>query len=142
MDHEQAVQLGKLLRDRREELGLSTRRLAEISGVNHPTIIRIERGDFATPGPDKLKALAKALDLNLADLWNVAGYGSDTDLPSPVRYLRAKYRDLPEATVQALSRDVEAALKRHGIEPTSGPAPGEDEAPDIAEKPHRTRSKK
>jgi transcriptional regulator with XRE-family HTH domain len=96
--------------------------------MNYQTVLRIEQGEFATPGPDKLKALARALQLDLTDVWSMAGYAFDTDLPAPLPYLRAKYRDLPAKELRALSRDVARVLAEHGIDGTSRPAPGEDEA--------------
>lgn len=127
MNRQPATQLGTYLRQRRETLGLSVRGLARRSGLNHQTVNRIERGEFATPGPDKLKALATALELDLTDVWAMAGYGFDTDLPAPLPYLRAKYRDLPAKELAALSRAVAQVLAAHGIDASHGPAPGEDE---------------
>lgn len=127
MDQEQARRLGDYFRQRRESLGLSQRRLAAISGLNQPTVVRIEDGQFLAPGPDKLKALASALDLNPTDVWSLAGYAFDTDLPSPLPFLRAKYRDLTDDQLDALTSDVASILERHGIDPYDRPAPGEDE---------------
>jgi transcriptional regulator with XRE-family HTH domain len=131
MDHQHAVDLGRYLQRKREALGLSARQLARMSGMNYQTVLRIEQGEFATPGPDKLKALAHALGLDLTDVWSMAGYGFDTDLPAPMPYLRAKYRDLPANELAALSRDVARVLAAHGIDGNRRPAPGEDETDDI-----------
>src|SRR5487761_1157473 len=127
MDQEQAKRLGDYFRQRRESLGLSQRRLAIISGLNQPTVVRIEDGQFLSPGPDKLKALATALGLNLTDVWSLAGYGFDTDLPSALPFLRARYRALPDDQLNALTVDVAFILQQHGIDPYNHPAPGEDE---------------
>ncbi|MFZ0664173.1 MAG: helix-turn-helix transcriptional regulator [Acidimicrobiales bacterium] len=127
MDHRHAIELGHYLQDRREALGLSARQLARMSDMNCQTVLRIEHGEFATPGPDKLKALARALQLDLTDVWSMAGYAFDTDLPAPLPYLRAKYRNLPAKELRALSRDVVRVLAEHGIDGTRRPAPGEDE---------------
>lgn len=128
MNKNRAVALGRYLRTRREQLGISARELGRVSGMNYQTVLRIEQGEFATPGPDKLKALAQALRLDLTDVWSLAGYGFDTDLPAPMPYLRAKYRDLPAKELTALSRDVARVLAEHGIDGNRRPAPGEDEA--------------
>jgi transcriptional regulator with XRE-family HTH domain len=61
MEPDRAAALGQHLRTRREELGLSTRQLSAQAGVNDVTIVRIERGEFAAPRPDKLSRLADAL---------------------------------------------------------------------------------
>jgi transcriptional regulator with XRE-family HTH domain len=127
MNKTKAQQLGDYLRKHREAKGLSQRRLAGLSGLNQPTVIRIERGDFLSPGPDKLKALAKALDLPLTDVWSMAGYGLDSELPSPMPFLRAKYRDLPEDEMDSLTADVADVLRQHGIDPDGRPVSDEDE---------------
>ncbi len=95
MTNEQAEQLGKHLRARREHLGLSTHRLAAKAGITQPTVIRIEQGKFASPRPDKLARLAGVLELKLADLYAHAGYLVPDELPDIESYLAAKYRHLP-----------------------------------------------
>ena len=51
MNPKQAKELGRQLRARREDLGLSLRDLAEQAGTTDTTIIRIEQGAFAAPAP-------------------------------------------------------------------------------------------
>lgn len=123
-----AQRLGDYLRKHREVQGLSQRRLAQASGINQSTVIRIERGDFVNPTPDTVRALATTLDLPLSDVWRVAGYEVDPELPAPMPFLRAKYRDLPADQLEALTKDVADVLKQHGIDPEGRPAAGEDEA--------------
>ncbi len=137
MDPDQAKALGQYLRSRREALKLSTRGLAALAGVPDSTIVRFEQGAYAAPSPDKLARLAEALGLNLADVYALANYAAPADLPSVGPYLRTKYLDLPPEALDALSRDVSRVLARHGIDPTGGPGPGEDEAAD-----DRPRSRK
>ena len=134
MNQEQAKRLGDYLRQRRESRGLSQSAVARASGLTQPTVVRIEDGQFLNPKPDKLKAFAEVLDIPLTDLWSLAGYGFDTDLPSPMPFLRTKYRDLPDAQLDALTKDVAHILKQHGIDPYGRPAPGEDEDPTKHEK--------
>ena len=122
--------LGTFLRERRQELGLSTHEVSRRSGINQASVVRIEQGNSAQPGPDTLRALAAALELDLSDVWAMAGYRHTADLPGPLPYLRAKYRDLSPEALQALSVDVAQVLTRHGIPTGAGPAPGEDELPD------------
>jgi transcriptional regulator with XRE-family HTH domain len=132
MDREQAKHLGSVLRTRREELNLSTTQVARASDLNQATIVRLEQGQFLNPDPDKLRAVAEALDLNLADVLTLADYPIPTELPSVGPYLRTKYRDLPADAVDQLQEQVVKMLKRHGIESNEGPAPGEDEQPEHA----------
>lgn len=130
MTDSRVIQLGNYLRHRREQLGWSARRLGRLSGLNYQTVTRIEQGEFDRPGPDKLKAMAEALDLDLTDVWAIIGYDTANELPAPLPYLRAKYRDLPEDDLDALSRDVARVLRAHGIDGGGRPVPGEDEFDD------------
>lgn len=128
MEPEQAEELGRFLRNRRVELGLSTRQLSAESGVNDATIVRIELGQFAAPSPDKLARLTEALGLKLADVFARADYVAPSELPSFAPYLRSKYRELPSGAVDELERYLARLAKRHGVV-LEGPAPGEDERP-------------
>lgn len=130
MDDKQAQRLGAYLRQRRVHLGLSARAVAADMGVTHATVVRFEQGAFGTPNPEKLGSLAEILGLNLADIYTMADYPLPTELPSPGPYLRAKYRDLSPSALTKLTREVSALLERHGLDPTFGPAPGEDETPE------------
>lgn len=127
MTKSRAQQIGEYLRTAREAQGLSQRRLAILSGINQSTVIRIERGDFTSPSPDTLQALAGTLNLPLEEVWTIAGYGAGSALPGPMPFLRAKYRDLPDDQLDALTRDVAEVLKRHGIDPNGRPVGNEDE---------------
>lgn len=55
-----------IIKERREEMGLSLNDLGEKVGVNPSTIMRWEKGDIANMKRDKIAALAKALDLSPA----------------------------------------------------------------------------
>lgn len=129
MNPEQAKELGRQLRSRREELELSLRDLERLAGVDNGTIARIEQGAFAAPAPDKLSRIADALGLSLADVFALADYASPNELPSFQPYLRTKYRGLPTEAVEQLERSFQRLVKRHGLD-AAGPAPGEDEQPE------------
>ena len=128
VEPEQAKTLGRLLRTRREELGLSSRQLAEQAAMDDATIVRIEQGAFAAPAPDKLARIAEALGLSLADVYALADYTVPHDLPTFAPYLRAKYRTLPPKALSELKDYFNELTARYGIDP-AGPAPGEDETP-------------
>lgn len=111
--YEQAEQLGEILRQRRRDLGLSTRQIAERSGVLQPTIVRLERGRFASPAPDKLAHIARALQLELADIYTHAGYIVPDQLPSIEHYLKVKYAHLPDAARNELIALASKLTDRH-----------------------------
>jgi len=127
MDDEQAQNLGKVLREKRETLGLSLRQLGKIADLPDVTVLRFEQGAYAAPAPDKLARVAAALGMSLADVFALADYAVPTDLPSFMPYLRTKYRDLPMEDAEAIERYAQKLAKRHGVS-LSGPAPGEDES--------------
>jgi transcriptional regulator with XRE-family HTH domain len=129
MDQDQARELGARLRERREALDLSIRELAERTGINHSTVVRLEQGAIEAPAPDKLSRIAEELGLSLADVFALADYSVPTELPSFRPYLRTKYRNLPAAAVEQLERSFVRIAKRHGIDP-AGPRQGEDEQPE------------
>lgn len=124
MDQLQARELGRRLRERREQLGLTTRQLAERASTSHATVVRLEQGAFNEPRPDTLQAVALALGINVADIFELAEYTVPTELLMP--YLRAQHRNLPPAALAELERYAEQLAIRYGIDP-AGPAPGEDE---------------
>jgi HTH-type transcriptional regulator, competence development regulator len=53
--------LGFLLRDLREERGLSFRELAQLAGVDHAYVYRLETGDKESPSDEVLSKLIRAL---------------------------------------------------------------------------------
>lgn len=127
MDDKQAKSLGELLRQKREELGLTSRQLGEIAGLDGTTVLRFEEGAFAAPRPDKLARVAEALGLSLADVYALADYAVPADLPTFRPYLRTKYRGLPAEDVEKIEAYAARLARKHGIE-LAGPAPGEDES--------------
>jgi transcriptional regulator with XRE-family HTH domain len=103
--------IGTLLRQLREEAGLSVRRLAELSGVDQANISRLETGQATKPMLSSLTKLAEALGADPARFYKAAGSSTDTTLPSLRPYLRAKYGHLPAARldeVAAFFEQVEA----------------------------------
>ena len=127
MDEDQARALGQHLQQARQAKGLNGRQLAELTGINHSSLVRIENGRVAEPGPDKLKRIAQALGLSPADVFERAGYAVADDLPTMKPYLRTKYRELPPEAMEQIERYAARIAKKHGIDLT-GPEPGQDEA--------------
>jgi len=109
-------QLGRLLRQKREAAGLSTRALGLKAGINDSTIVRLEQGLRDTPRPDILTKLAKALHLNLADVFSLAGYTVPQELPSLSVYLRTKYRHLPQPARNELVTYMHHLYSRYGLD--------------------------
>lgn len=127
MTPEQAKILGQTLKARRQELALSTHRVAKLAGMDQATVSRLEAGSILAPAPDKLSRLAQALDLSGADLFALADYTVPTDLPALKPYLRAKYRHLSAEDIEKIDAYTAELASKYGAGP-SEPAPGEDEA--------------
>jgi transcriptional regulator with XRE-family HTH domain len=127
MDEKQAKALGRVLRERRESLGLSLRQLGRQTDLPDVTILRFEQGAYAAPAPDKLARVAEAVGLSLADVYAMADYAIPGELPTLKPYLRTKYRALSPDDVEAIERYASRLAKKHGVS-LSGPAAGEDES--------------
>ena len=56
MNNRRTKELGRRLRERREELRLSTRDVAERAETTHGTIVRLEQGTIEKPAADAAKA--------------------------------------------------------------------------------------
>lgn len=126
MTPEQARALGATIRQHRQHRQLTTRALAAEAGIDMATVVRIENGNFLAPAPEKLRRLATALHVSPSELLTQAGYVSNSDLPLPKPYLRAKYPDLPPEAVEQAERYLRRLMREHGVVP-DGPSPGEDE---------------
>jgi transcriptional regulator with XRE-family HTH domain len=113
MTKQQRDSLGEVLRHLREQAGLSVRALSAASGVDIANISRTERGE-ATPKRDSLLRLAKALNVDPADLLTLAGYATGEALPSFTPYLRTKYGHLPAAKRRELSEFFERIEAEYG----------------------------
>jgi transcriptional regulator with XRE-family HTH domain len=114
MSKPQSQALGRLIARERAKAKLTQRGLAEKAGVTHPTILRLERAEFARPDPKKLLRIAQALDLDAADVFARTGYVPPESLPSFGPYLRIKWgAELSEADRKALEREFERRRRRH-----------------------------
>jgi|SRR5687767_5224664 len=102
---------GQFLRHRRQQQGLSLKDVAVRAGVSKTFVYDVENGTVPIPPLPRLRALARALDLDEAELLDVAGH-----LPEMGPYLRAKY-DLPEPSaeqVEAFVRFIQQRAKEEG----------------------------
>ena len=68
------MEIGEMIKKRREKLGFSQRQLAYLSGVSNTEIKRIEDGDRKQPSQEILKKLATPLRINYEELLKAAGY--------------------------------------------------------------------
>ena len=66
--------LGKILRERRIELGLSKNKLAQYVGISQPEVTRIENGTRTVPNIITLIYMCEVLGLDFINLLKITGY--------------------------------------------------------------------
>src|SRR6266704_2532923 len=97
---ESAARLGAYVQRLRSGRSLTVRALAARAKVDYSWISRLERGRMNSPDARYLYRIARALDVEVADLYLEAGLGDAHGLPGFGPYLRAKYHLPPEAVAQ------------------------------------------
>lgn len=107
-------ELGKFIRQHREDRGLSLRQLADKSGVPYTTIYRWEEGVYSVPKVEMLERLGRALGVRLTDLFAVAGLAVPSGLPELGPYLRHKY-DLTVEAAADVERYLHTLREEYGI---------------------------
>ena len=112
MSKASAKKLGAAIKRQRKAKGLSHHRLGEAIGLPGSTILRIERGEFAAPSPEKLQRISRALELDFEELFELAGYATPEPPELPV-YLRRKF-DLSDAAQAKVERYIEQQVKKDG----------------------------
>jgi len=122
MTNREREALVTLLRNRRQELGLSARQVAFRAGIDPASITWLEQGKVAQPRVETVRALATVLDLPLADVYAAANWLPEGELPSLKPYMRAKYGDLSDEDLAKVERYVERLSRE-----AQGPRDGEDE---------------
>ena len=129
MTPEQTKQLTRILKQRREEEGLSNNEVARRAGVDAGTVWRIEQGMIASPKAESLQAIGEVLGIPASDLFATVGWMPEGELPTIRPYLRSKYRDLPPEAVAEIEAEFDAIAKKHGVSFNRGEGPtnGEDE---------------
>ncbi len=125
--------LEQLIRETREERGLSIRKLAELAGLHHSFVSKLEAGHYDNVSPETLMALAKAMDVSPADYFTLAGFQIPDSLPSFGPYLRSRYGEqLTPADREALTHMFDVFRRNH-----HGPDQVDDE--DDRQVPHGAR---
>ncbi len=97
---DESLKLGQYVQQLRTERKLSVRGLAARAKVDATWLSRLEHGVYDSPDARSLWRVARALDVEVADLYLTAGYGDAHGLPGFVPYLRAKYHLPEEAIIQ------------------------------------------
>jgi transcriptional regulator with XRE-family HTH domain len=93
--------MGEHIRRLRATQGLGLRETARKAGVDPTWLSRLEQGVYVSPDPRSIGKVARALDVDVEELYVVAGLATGQGLPGFAPYLRAKY-DLPAEAVAQL----------------------------------------
>jgi transcriptional regulator with XRE-family HTH domain len=97
---EASTKLGAYLQQLRLARGLTMRGLAARAKVDFSYVSRLEHGLVGAPTARQLWKIARALDIEVADLYSEAGFVDAHGLPGFAPYLRAKYHLPDEAVAQ------------------------------------------
>jgi transcriptional regulator with XRE-family HTH domain len=122
---ESSAKLGAYLQQLRLERGLTMRGLAARAKVDFSYVSRLEHGQVGAPTARQLWKIARALDIEVADLYSEAGFVDAHGLPGFAPYLRAKYHLPDEAISQLLAHFALINEKYHAAQ--------NDEPPDSVE---------
>jgi transcriptional regulator with XRE-family HTH domain len=112
---DRSKQLGRLIKKARQAKGLTLRAAADLAGYHHSYLARLESGDYESPAPKQLKALATVYDIPIEDLYALAGYQVEDRLPGFAPYLRVKY-DLPDEAVERLDQYFQMLQEHYGAD--------------------------
>ena len=132
--------LGEYVRARRTENGWTLAEAARRSGVDIAYWSRLELGEYRTPNPRFLSAIARALDVQPEDLYGLAGYDIPERLPEFAPYLRSKY-DLPPEAIRDLEKYYAQLRSYYGIpedQPVFPPRERDESEPDDVRPPKAT----
>lgn len=72
-------ELGDRLKDSRENIGLSQKKVFEITGITDSRLSKMERGQI-TCSPDDLRRLSGLYNVNLIPLYMLADYLNENDI--------------------------------------------------------------
>ena len=95
--------LGEYVHARRESLNLSIAEAERLSGLDATYWRKLEAGQYQSPSPKSLQAIAETLGAPIEDLYALVGYIVPKRLPAFSGYLRTKF-DLPDEAVADLER--------------------------------------
>src|SRR3954468_20836774 len=86
-------ELARLIRDRREQLGMSRQDLADATGIPYPTVAQIETA-YRGVSPSRLGVIARVLGLDPKELYDLLAADTSESPPEPTPPSTAASRDL------------------------------------------------
>jgi transcriptional regulator with XRE-family HTH domain len=136
--------VGKFIREQRNAVGMSLRKLAQAAGVSNPYLSQIERG-LRRPSAEILNGIAKALRISAETLYVKAGILDDRkgaeDVAASILADRSITERQKQVLVQIYSTFREETERRRASRRRKAPAPtGEAPLPDEARPGGRVES--
>lgn len=114
MTEAQARQLGKFITRARERKGWSIRQVAREIGADPAWILKVERGDYASPAPELLARVAEVLDIDAERMDRITRGHVSGNLPEVRTYFRAKFADLSDEDIGQIEALVADLQEEHG----------------------------
>lgn len=81
------IAVGDYIKQKREAVGYSLKKMASLCGISDSELYKIENGSRQNPNWRNLCEIAKSLDVHPFEILLVAGYIADTDI-NPVHKLK------------------------------------------------------
>lgn len=114
------MSFGNYLRNKREEKGISIRKLSIYSGVSNCYISQIESGKRKAPSPKVMKKLAIPLGLTLEEMYRAANYlGNNHKRKNKATRLdssRRREEKLPQKAQKVLEEFREYIFEKYDLE--------------------------
>jgi len=92
--------LGEFIKTRRESRDITKADAVRQTGLDYSYWVKLENGVYLMPSPKALELVAAVIGVEPADLYALAGYRINGELPSFGPYLRSKYHLPPRAIDQ------------------------------------------
>ena len=95
VDEKRRIELGKFIREKREELGLGLNQLATKIDITNSLISKLENGVTQKISPFLLKQLAKGLRIDYRELYKIVGYLDDDEKIVPNAEIAFNFKRVP-----------------------------------------------
>lgn len=102
--------VGEFIKDRRESLNISLKKLGEACGVSDSEILKIESGQRKNPNWTTLCKIARALNFHPFELLLKAGYISEADI-NPILRIKGLER-LSEEDIEVVQSVIDAQVAK------------------------------
>ncbi|EHO79480.1 helix-turn-helix domain-containing protein [Fusobacterium ulcerans] len=95
VEEKRRIELGKFIREKREELGLGLNQLATKIDITNSLISKLENGVTQKISPFLLKQLAKGLRIDYRELYKIVGYLDDDEKIVPNAEIAFNFKRVP-----------------------------------------------